>query len=524
MQGKARMTNRTFDLGKRRFLQGAASAVALTLSGVRAAYAQEAYDVIVIGAGTAGLPLAIGVAERGGRVLVIEKSGQIGGTLFLSGGQMAAAGTRIQKEKSIKDTPDLFFEDVMRLSHKKADVPIVRNYVDNATATIAWLEGLGFRARDTDPIMGDAHADFRVPRYFQGPESGRSILKVLRPPFLKAVASGRIRILNWTGAAELVLASDRSVAGVIAEDENGVRTQYSARSVAITSGGYCANLKKFKELTGRNIYSRAVYPFSQGHGIGLGVAAGGFVRGGECQVVSGGLLADRNYPSPAAVGSGPSTEGARIFGTLSNADARRRPPWEIRINKNGQRFFAEDSVDVDYSQRAFTEQPEQRAWTIFDQEIADKAPPLIRGSKEEVAALFDLHPMFFAAPTLAELAGKIGVPATALTATVNAYNASVAGKKDAAFGRQFLPSSVARGPFYAIEHLGMNVIGYAGLAVDKDMRVLRGDGSPVRNLYAAGEVIGAAATCGDTMVSGGCVTPAVTFGRLLGQKLLPVKA
>ncbi len=518
------MTTDMLGLSKRRFLQGAAmTAASLTSLGVRKAYAAETYDIIVIGAGTAGLPLAIAAADRGARVLVIEKSGQIGGTLFMSGGQMAAAGTRIQKDKGIKDTPDLFFDDVMRLSNKKADTAIVRTYVNNATAAIAWLENLGFRARESDPIMGDAHAGFSIPRYFQGPESGRSILKVLRPAFMSGVANGRINILNWTSAAELVMSADRSVTGVIAEDESGIRTQYNARHVAITSGGYCANLKKFKELTGRSIHSRAVYAFSQGQGIDLGVAAGGVVRGGEQQVLSAVLLADRSYPSPAAVGSGPSTEGARMFGTLLSSDPRRRPPWEIRLNKQGQRYFAEDSVDVDYAQRAFSDQPEQRTWIVYDQEIFEKAPPLIRGSKEEVAGLFDLHPMFYAAPTLTELAGKIGLPAAAVTASVATYNASVASKNDA-FGRQFMPQSIARGPFYAIELSALNVIGYAGLTVDKEMRVLRSDGSPVRNLYAAGEVIGAAATCGDTMVSGGSVTPAIVFGRMLGQKLLSQKA
>jgi fumarate reductase flavoprotein subunit len=87
---------------------------------------KDHWDVIVIGAGSAGLPLAIRAAERGARVLQIEADYRIGGTLFWSSGQIAAAGTRLQKEQGIADSPDEHFRDAQRIAHDQIDPVVLR--------------------------------------------------------------------------------------------------------------------------------------------------------------------------------------------------------------------------------------------------------------------------------------------------------------------------------------------------------------------------------------------------------------
>jgi fumarate reductase flavoprotein subunit len=84
---------------------------------VRRAFAEEAFDLVVIGAGTAGIPAAIFAANRGARVAVIEKAPSVGGTLFVSGGMIAAANTVFQKARGIEDSPDAHYEDVMRINN-----------------------------------------------------------------------------------------------------------------------------------------------------------------------------------------------------------------------------------------------------------------------------------------------------------------------------------------------------------------------------------------------------------------------
>ena len=103
-------------------------------------------DILIVGAGTAGIPCAIAGAENGARdVVVLEKTAELGGTLHLSAGQMSGAGTRIQKAQGIEDSPQ---EHYVRTScgsvNGFADPALVRQAVDEAAATLDWLQDLGF--------------------------------------------------------------------------------------------------------------------------------------------------------------------------------------------------------------------------------------------------------------------------------------------------------------------------------------------------------------------------------------------
>jgi fumarate reductase flavoprotein subunit len=88
-----------------------------------------------------------------------------------------------------------------------------------------------------------------------------------------------------------------------------------------------------------------------------------------------------------------------------------------------------------------------------------------------------------------------------------------------AFGREHLPKPIEKGPFYAITHLGHSATSAVGIVVDGDMRVLRGNGQPVPNLYATGEVLGSGALLGNAFVPGMMLTPSLSIGRRLGMTL-----
>ena len=134
------------NISKRRFLKAGAAASVWPMW--RRAAAADAYDVVVAGAGTAGMALAIFAAKRGGRVLLLEKADIIGGTLPFSGGQIAAAGTVFQKAKGIVDTPEQHYADTMRISANTANPAVTRLFVDNAGATVNWLADNGYTLRD----------------------------------------------------------------------------------------------------------------------------------------------------------------------------------------------------------------------------------------------------------------------------------------------------------------------------------------------------------------------------------------
>ena len=88
------------------------------------------------------------------------------------------------------------------------------------------------------------------------------------------------------------------------------------------------------------------------------------------------------------------------------------------------------------------------------------------------------------------------------------------------FGRVHKPLPIAKPPFYAIRVQGYSVTSTAGLAVDTKLRVIRETGDPIPNLYAAGELLGSGQTMGRSFCGGMMITPALTFGRLLGQRML----
>jgi fumarate reductase flavoprotein subunit len=496
-------------LSKRSFLKSAGVTTGAFMIVARSARATEGWDVIVIGGGTAGLPTAIFAAERGARVLLIEKSGLLGGTLDRSAGQIAGAGTKFQAAKNITDTPDAHFDDIMRISRGTCDPALARLLADNAGATIDWLADNRFTTKPEHPLLEGAHEAFTTPRYLWGAEGGRSILKVLVPKTEAAMARGKITTLMRNGAVELMQDAQGAVIGVITEDETGARVEHRGRNVVLASGGCASNPEMYEDLHGVPLYARVAYPFSQGIGIKLGTNVGGVVRGGEKYLCNeGSVLVDDNFPSP-------------IFASPAT-DPRVRQPWEIIVNRRGERFVREDHPSVDVREHALLKQPGMRSWLVFDQEILDKAPALLPSLEpEKLKALFNVHPMFFKADSLEALAKRANIGVAGLIQSVANYNIGLQKKADV-FGRVHMPLPIAREPYYAIAQQGITIVSFAGLTVDDTLRVMNEDGENIPNLYAVGEVIGAGATSGNAYTNGMLVTPALTFGRLLGQRILPI--
>lgn len=492
---------------RRSLLKGAAAATVLSAMpwSLRKAFAEQAFDMVVIGGGTAGIPAAIFAADRGARVAVIEKAPSVGGTLFVSGGMIAGAGTVFQEARGIKDSPDAHYEDVMRINENTSDPVLTRLWADNGGATINWLAENGFTIDDGQPVTGTMYDHYSIPRYLWGPENGVSILNVIKPMLERHVAAGRVTVLTEAGAVDLVNDGRGAVTGVVTEDGKGRRSDVRGRKVVIASGGCAANPTMFQNLHGVPLYRKVAWPFSQGAGLSLGLGAGGYLRGAETYVgYFGSIAADDRIPSPPAANM--------------SIDPKSRAPWELFVNARGERFVREDHPSVNSRDRTMDLQPGHRFWAIFDQRILDDAPPLIPAwSREKLLDAFNEHPMFTRAASLGELGVITGIDPAGLDKSIRAYNAALERNRPDPFNRSHRPLPVSRPPFYAIRSQAWTLKSYAGLAVNEDLQVITKEGEPVPNLYAAGEVLGAA-TSGRSHTSGASVTPALTFGRLLGQK------
>jgi fumarate reductase flavoprotein subunit len=265
----------------------------------------------------------------------------------------------------------------------------------------------------------------------------------------------------------------------------------------------------FEDLHGVPLYRKVAYPQSQGMGLSLGQAAGGYLRCADNYVGYHGSVATSDQtPSPPYANM--------------QIDARRRQPWEVFVNSRGERFVREDHPSMSARDRTMDRQPGHRFWVVFDQRILDEAPSLIADwPREKLLNAFNKHMMFTRGATLTELGVVTGIDPATLEKSIRTYNQAVEKGTPDAFGRAHRPLPVARGPFYAIRSQTWTLKSYAGLAVNRNLQVITKEGKVVPNLYAAGEVLGAA-TGGRAHTSGASVTPALTFGRLLGEKILPL--
>ncbi len=468
---------------------------------------QQRWDYIIIGAGTAGLPAALAASRRGASVLLIDAADKLGGTLHLAMGQICAAGSRLQHELGIKDSPDIHYDDVMRLSRNFADPDIIRTTVDNAADTINWLLDGGLVPLDGHPVTTDSpgRPAYSVRRYLWAETGARAILKVALADLEPEFASGRLVSQLNTRVTGLLTSDGGAVEGVRAEFGDQ-RLTFRGRHVVLTSGGYAMNPELFERLIKQPAYAGAAYPYSQGDGLQLAVSVGGWLRGQQLHRAGTGSILSAN------------TFEAEYFARF-NTKPEDRGPWEIWVNSEGRRFIREDEPELYSRAKAVGEQSEFRYAIVFDRSILEAAPVGIEGwSREKMLEHFDSHPMFSSAGSLPELANKAGLDPAGLIASVAQYNESVKSGADV-LGRVHMPMPIAKPPFYAITHLGASATSSAGVVVDKQLRVLRGDGEPVPNLYAAGEVLGAGATLGNAFVPGMMLTPALTLGRLLGERL-----
>ena len=127
--------------------------------------------------------------------------------------------------------------------------------------------------------------------------------------------------------------------------------------------------------------------------------------------------------------------------------------------------------------------------------------------------------MFKSGSSIRELAIKTGLHPVNLENTVNDFNNNIKNNQSDSFGRLHRPLAIEQGPYYSVRMSGWSLCSFAGLGVNENFEVIRPSGEPIKNLYAIGEVIGFGATSGNAYVNGMGVTPALTYGRLLGQRI-----
>ncbi len=466
------------------------------------------WDLVIIGAGTAGLPAAIFASRRGASVLLIDSANKVGGTLHLANGQVSVGGSRLQVAKGIVDSPDRHFDDVMRITHGLADHDVVRLTVDRAPTTINWLLDNGLAPLPDHPTTGHSpgRPAYSIARYLWAKNEGRDILAVVERELAPELASGRVVTQLNSRAEGLVLDRKGAASGVRVRTPEGEKI-FNGRHILLTTGGYAMNPEAFMRHCGYPSYATGSYPTCLGDGLDLATDVGGQLRGRELhRAGTGSIMTAPAFP-------------AKVYKRFITVP-QERLPWEIWVDGSGRRFFREDDPGTYRREQALLKLKDLRYAIVFDQVILDESPVGVPGfTHAKLREHFDSHPMFVKAESLAALATKLKVDAEGLAATVRDYNASVDSWKDPLFGREYMPRRIEKAPFYGVVHMGHSATSSVGVVVDKQLRVVRADGKPIANLYAAGEVLGSGATLGNAFCPGMMLTPALALGHWLGETL-----
>lgn len=481
-------------------------------------------EVLVIGGGNAGLPAAIFAADAGAHVTLIEKTNQLGGALWFTSHSISGAGTRLQAEKGIEDTPQSHYDDIWEIGHGKSTPEILKVATETAGAGIDWLQEIGvpFSPQTPYKIIGDraGHATYSNAR-LHGPESlngirgsgpGRQVLVAMEREIEKRRVTGQIDVHFRTAAEELLVDASGRVTGV-RTSRDGETVTFQADAVILATGGFGANLPMMREYIPDlpDAVITICPPHAQGDGVNIAKQAGAALVNMDMYVIVASGVED------------PRSPGLAVYWISMGGT---RPPikaGDIWVNRRGERFVREDEPSPDAREIALMAQPGCEMFTIFDDPMRKGLHPDVTAA---MALQFEGHTpnLVVSAPTIEELAVKIKVPADTLRATIDRYNAAVASGTDSEFGREIMQKAIDTAPFHAIPTSGIIFLTHGGVSITPTGQVRRADGSVFPNLFAAGEVMGAGQVMGQAFAGGQGVGAALSFGMIAGRNAATVTA
>lgn len=446
------------------------------------------YDVIVVGAGAAGLSAAVAAADAGAQVLLVEADTQVGGSSRLSGGHFYAAGTQQQRQAGIQDSADAMYEHYLTLNQWMVEPSVVRKYCDLSAPTLAWLSKLGVNFAPAAVYRSGVSS---VARGHPPQGAGEAVVQAL----YAACDNRSIDIVLNARVTKLLTNENSQLSGIcIGEDEA------TCGSLVLTTGGFGAN----PELLATHYPSAAAQgdwswyigsPFARGDGLALGQGVGATLDGHD----RGLLLVTPGFSRDLEV---------------------LLPGWLILVNQQGRRFTDETAPYTVLG--GLIEKQVGPVYAVFDESarIAAKRTPVSQAYwVNDVLADKATSGDIVIADSIDSLAQKTGITGSALAGTLQGYNLDCHRGSDRAF---FKPSDsgsreIIAPPFYAAEVRAAIVCWTgAGLRIDADARVQNVGEQSIAGLYAAGETVGS--LHGDRYVGGGgSFGPCIVFGKLAGE-------
>lgn len=434
-------------------------------------------DIVVIGAGGAGMSAAIEAVQNGAtNVVILEKMPQTGGNTIRTTGGMNAAETDLQASENIEDSVELMVEDTMKGGKYLNDKELVTVLAEKSNEGIEWVNEIGGDLSEVGMFGGAS-----VKRIHK-PEGGSAVGPMLVQTFNSNLEELNIPVMLET-SADQIFVEDGRVTGVKASNSDGEFT-IECKSVVLATGGFGAN-------------SDMVVQYNESlEGFGTTNHSGATGDGIKMATELGVELVDIDQ-----IQTHPTVEP----GTQTMYTEAVRGNGAILVNKEGKRFINE-LLTRDVVSEAILSQTDEQAYLLFDQNVRDGLSAIEKYISAGIITEAD---------SIEELAEKINVDAAALKETMDNYASYATSGTDVEFGRESMEETLTTPKYYAglcspaIHHT------MGGVKINTDAQVLKEDGSLIEGLFAAGEVTGG--VHGANRLGGNAVTDIVVFGRIAGK-------
>lgn len=438
---------------------------------------KEQYDVLVIGAGGAGMTAALQASELGASVAVLEKEAKAGGNTNRASSGMNAAESDVQLQHRVTDSMSAFYRETFQGGGKLNDPAMLDFFVHHAALAIDWLAARQMPLTSLTITGGMSKA--RTHR----PQSTAPVGNYLVKGLLARLKERQVPV--WTGSRVCqLLTRDGHVTGVEVE-QDGHRQTFQAKAVIVATGGFGANAKLISrlrpDLAGLKTTNQ---PGATGDGLQLAEKVGAAVR--DLSFIQVHPTVQQDQPHAFLIGEAVRGEGA------------------ILVDQQGRRFINELATRRVVSNAIFT-LPAKSAYLIFDQSVRQRAKAIDFYCQVGLVKQAD---------SLAELGTTIGADGEQLTTTVQDWNHLVASQQDDPLHRVTGRHVLVGGPFYAIHVAPAIHYTMGGLHTDPQTRVLDANGQAIGGLYAAGEVVGG--LHGNNRIGGNSISETVVFGRQAG--------
>ncbi len=455
---------------------------------------RDGASIIVVGGGGAGLCAAIAAADGGAsHVLLLEKMPRLGGDTIISGQVISAAGTDLQAQAGIEDSPQHYLTDLIAGGRYRNDMHLAVTLVENGATAWKWLEeqGCSFTGSEGLHIQHD-HTAARSVKFAPPGMIG---------PLKQAAEARGVEILLETPATRLLVEEGRVVG--VAALQDGEPVTFRADSVILASGGFGRNKEMITEISPALVEAVSwSMPSNTGDGIAMAKVAG-------ADVVHN---ADLPLDSFRVIQSGADVQRQVLYPTYLLGQIQSL--GGILVSPGGERFADELGRSREIVRAAMAEGPFY--FLIFDAEMATPSPWLKGETFEaqwEIAVKDGM--LGEQAETLAELAEKMDIDAENLLQTVATWNQAVEAGADEVFGRAESLGKIEIAPFYAIRYKPAIVQTLGGLRINPEAQVLDREGSPVPGLFAAGQVTGG--VHGADYIGGSALLEVVVFGVIAGK-------